>query len=83
MELKDTVDMMLSPDYKERFRAEYFQTKERYQRLHLMIVKYEVGKLDFEPDCPLDLLKRQAKAMGEYLYVLEMRSHLENIDLEQ
>ena len=82
MQIKDTVNLMLSDSYKDRFRAEYFQTKERYQRLHLMIVKNEVGVLDFQPDCPLDLLKRQAKAMGEYLYVLEMRAHLEKIDLE-
>ena len=33
MEFKDTVDMMLSDDYKERFKAEYYQTKERYERL--------------------------------------------------
>lgn len=83
MPLKNTVDLMLSDDYKDRFRAEYYQTKERYQRLHLMIIKYEVGTLDFQPSCPLDLLKRQAKAMGEYLYVLEMRAQLEEIDLEQ
>lgn len=82
MPLKNTVDLMLSDNYKDRFRAEYYQTKERYQRLHLMIIKYEVGKLDFQPDCPLELLKRQAKAMGEYLYVLEMRAQLEEIDLK-
>lgn len=82
MPLKNTVDLMLSDNYKDRFRAEYYQTKERYQRLHLMIIKYEAGTLDFQPDCPLDLLKRQAKAMGEYLYVLEMRAQLEEIDLE-
>ena len=82
MPLKNTVDLMLSDNYKDRFRAEYYQTKERYQRLHLMIIKYEAGTLDFQPDCPLDLLKRQAKAMGEYLYVLEMRAQLEEIDLK-
>ena len=82
MPLKNTVDLMLSDNYKDRFRAEYFQTKERYQRLHLMIIKYEAGTLDFQPDCQLELLKRQAKAMGEYLYVLEMRAQLEEIDLE-
>lgn len=27
MQLKDTRDMMTSMDYKERFKAEYFQTK--------------------------------------------------------
>lgn len=82
MTLKNTVDLMLSDNYKDRFRAEYYQTKERYQRLHLMIIKYEAGTLDFQPDCPLELLKRQAKAMGEYLYVLEMRAQLEEIDLK-
>lgn len=82
MSIQDTVSLMLSDNYKDRFCAEYFQTKERYQRLHLMIVKYEVDALGFQPDCPLDLLKRQAKAMGEYLYVLEMRAQLEKIDLE-
>lgn len=82
MPLKNTVDLMLSDNYKDRFRAEYYQTKERYQRLRLMIIKYEAGALDFQPDCPLELLKRQAKAMGEYLYVLEMRAQLEEIDLE-
>lgn len=79
---KNTVDLMLSDNYKDRFRAEYYQTKERYQRLHLMIIKYEAGTLDFQSDCPLELLKRQAKAMGEYLYVLEMRAQLEEIDLK-
>lgn len=82
MPLKNTVDLMLSDNYKDRFRAEYYQTKERYQRLHLMIIKYEAGTLDFQPDCPLELLKRQAKAMGEYLYVLEMRAQLDEIDLK-
>ena len=82
MPLKNTVDLMLSDNYKDRFRAEYYQTKERYQRLHPMIIKYEAGTLDFQSDCPLELLKRQAKAMGEYLYVLEMRAQLEEIDLK-
>lgn len=27
MELKDTIELMNSTDYKERFRAEYYQTK--------------------------------------------------------
>ena len=33
MELKDTIDGMISNDYRERFKAEYRQTKERYERL--------------------------------------------------
>lgn len=29
MELKDTVELMNSDDYKDRFKAEYYQTKIR------------------------------------------------------
>lgn len=80
--LKQTVDMMLSEDYKERFKAEYYQTKIRYQKLHNMIVKYEAGTLDFEPKCEIDLLKSQAKSMGQYLYTLEVRAQIEGIDIQ-
>ncbi len=81
MELQDTVEMMLSGDYKERFKAEYWQTKIRYQRLHNMIVKYEAGTLNFEPSCSLDLFKSQASNMGKYLYTLEIRAEIEHIEL--
>lgn len=36
MELKDTIELMNSTDYKERFRAEYYQTKIRYDKLDKM-----------------------------------------------
>ena len=82
MELKDTIELMGSEDFKERFRAEYFQTKIRYDKLYSMIVKYEAGKLNFTPKCSLDLLKNQAKAMKDYLYILEMRATIEGINLD-
>ncbi len=81
MELMETVELMGSSDYKDRFKAEYYQTKIRYEKLHLMIVKYEAGTLDFEPTCPITLLKDQAKHMGMYLYTLEMRAQMEGIVL--
>ncbi len=81
MELKDTVNMMQSDDYKERFKAEYWQTKIRYDKLHAMIIKYEVGHLDFRPSATLEVHKQQAQAMGKYLYVLEMRAELEDVEL--
>ena len=81
MELKDTIEMMQSEDFKERFIAEYAQTKIRYEKLHRTIVKYEAGKLSFTPKCPIELLKEQAKYMGQYLYVLEVRAEIENIEL--
>lgn len=81
MELKDTILMMQSEDYKERFKAEYYQTKIRYEKLHKMIVKYEASKLEFTPSCSIDLLKKQAAAMGQYLYTLEVRAAVEDIEL--
>lgn len=81
IDLKDTTELMLSDDYKDRFRAEYLQTKIRYEKLHKMVVKYEAGTLNFKPNCGLDLLKAQKKAMGEYLYCLELRAEIEHIDL--
>lgn len=80
-ELKDTVDMMNSDDYKERFVAEYEQLDIRITKLRNMVIKYEAGKLDFTPNCPLDLLKRQLNAMIQYKYALEVRAQIEEIDL--
>lgn len=81
MELQDTIELMQSKDYKERFKAEYYQTKIRYEKLHKMVIKYEAGTLNFTPNCSLELLKRQAAAMGNYLYCLEMRAEIEGIEL--
>lgn len=81
MELKDTAKLMESADFKERFKAEYFQTKIRYDKLHAMVVKMEAGTLNFTPTCPIDLFKKQLSNMGGYLYVLEVRAQLEGIDL--
>ena len=81
MELKDTIELMNSEDYKERFKAEYLQTKIRYDKLHKMIIKYEAGTLDFEPSCNLSLLTQQANFMGNYLRILEIRAEIEKIEL--
>lgn len=81
MELKDTVESMLSEDYKERFKAEYYQTKTRYEKLHNMIVKYEAKTIGFDPLCSIDLFKKQASNMGQYLYCLEVRAEIEGIEL--
>ena len=43
MELKDTIKLMNSDDYKDRFKAEYYQTKIRYDKLHQMLIKNEAG----------------------------------------
>ena len=82
MELKDTVDLMNSEDYNDRLKAEYFQTKIRYDNLHKMLVKRAAGTLDFEPKCSVALLTEQKRYMGEYLRVLETRAEIEGISLE-
>ena len=81
MELKDTIEMMSSEDYKERFKAEYYQAKIRYDKLHKMVVRYEANKLDFKPSCSIELLKSQKSAMGQYLYALEVRALIEGVEL--
>ena len=82
MGLKHTIPLMQSADYKERFNAEFWQTRIRYSKLHQMLIKAEAGTLEFEPKCDLELLRKQKKIMGEYLYILEVRAEVEGIDLE-
>lgn len=82
MELKDTIELMNSKDYKERFKAEYLQTKIRYDKLDAMTVKYEAGTLNFTPSCSLEILKEQKKYMGNYIRMLKIRAEIENIELE-
>lgn len=41
MELKDTVELMLSDDYRDRMKAEYWKTKIRYDKLDRMTIKLE------------------------------------------
>lgn len=83
MTLNDTISMMDNADYRERFKAEYHQTKIRYEKLHKMVVKYEAGTLNFTPKCSIELLKEQKKHMGLYLNCLEIRAEIEGIDLTE
>lgn len=79
--LQDTKFLMNSNDYKDRFVVEYWQTEIRYAKLHEMTVKYQASKLDFTPNCPLDVLLKQKVAMGQYLNMLEIRAEIEGINL--
>ena len=82
----DTVDGMLSPDYRERFKAEYQQTKIRYEKLKAFNNRIEAATITNKVempnhDCPADLLIEQEFAMGEYLHILEVRAEIEGIKL--
>lgn len=79
---EETVPMMESEDYKERFKAEYYQTRIRYQKLCGMLNDWENGKLNFEPTCPKAVLERQMQIMNEYLRIMFERAKWEGIELE-
>lgn len=85
MELKETIELMCSENYKERFVAEYHQVKIRYEKLKNFCNKIEVetmlGKEETKHDCPLGLLREQQEYMGLYLSILEKRALIENVEL--
>ena len=98
MELKDTIAGMTSPDYKERFKAEYQQTKIRHTKLKALLNKWDAWKstfvgeglaklplenaLGFKPSCSYEILREQQACMGQYLHCLEVRAVIEGVDLE-
>lgn len=89
MELKDTVELMNSEHFGDRLKAEYWQTKIRYEKLKDTCNRYEASQyappntsfLKHEPKCSLGLLREQQNFMGHYLHILEIRAILYGIDL--
>ena len=82
MKLEETVEMMKSADYKERFKAEYYQLVIRYKGLKSMLDKWDNGTLEFKPTCPRSTYNIQIKAMTDYIAILEARAMMEGIELE-
>lgn len=81
MDLKDTVNLMESTDYKERFKAEYEQMRIRFEKLNAMLDKWDAGTLQFTPTCPRSTYNLQIRAMADYLAVLEARAVMEGVSL--
>ena len=81
MKLQDTVDLMLGTDFKDRFKAEYYQLDNRIAGLQRMLKGYKVGTLEFTPNCPYRILYEQLMYMKAYRDVLEARAEIENIEL--
>ena len=67
--------------YKQRFINEYRELSDRREKLASIITGYELGTLDFEPDCPIGLLSDQLEAMDRYSEILEARAAVEGIEL--
>lgn len=88
--LVDTSNMMLSEYKEDNFRAEYYQTKIRYEKLKKINTKLEAQKMagcDIDMklvnNCPYELLRKQQSVMGEYLHILELRSVIQGISIEE
>lgn len=81
MELQDTIDLMKSSDFKDRFKAEYYQLKIRTEKLANMLDKYKAGTLEFTPKCSIELLSAQCELMKSYLRTLEERAVIESVEL--
>lgn len=87
IELKHTTELMNSSDYRERFVAEYLQTKIRYEKLktfntHIRAAEVSPNVNEPKHDCPYYVLEGQQNLMGQYLHHLEIRAVIEGIDLE-
>lgn len=80
--LAATAALMTSEDYKDRFKAEYIQLKNRYEGLKRMTDNWDNGTLSFTPTCPRVTYNFQLRAMKEYLDILEIRAKIEGINLE-
>lgn len=67
MELKDTVDLMLSDDWKDRLKAEYMQCLIRIRKLQAALHQNQMGSWERE------VLTQQMHAMCGYCGVLASR----------
>lgn len=81
MKLNETIEMMNSSDFKERFKAEYYQLKIRRDSLQNMLVKYKNDDLPFMPNCSYELLHKQLIFMDCYMNILSERAMIEGIEL--
>lgn len=81
MELRDTIMLMASADYKKRFKAEYYQNKIRYDKLKAMLEDWDSDQLNFVPTCPRSIYDLQISFMKSYLSILEARAKIEKIAL--
>ena len=80
-ELIDSIELMLSDDYKDRFKAEYMQLKIRHAKLSNSLRDYVVGRGHIKFSRDYGLLLKQAKLMDELLMILRVRAQIEGIDL--
>lgn len=79
MDMEDTMAYMISKNYQRRFIAEYWQVKNRYERLKMMIENWY--NLKIKPVCEKEIYIEQLSYMKGYLDILEKRAIKEGIEL--
>lgn len=79
--LNETIKLMNSDDFKERFKAEYYQVKIRAKNLEKMLAQYKNGTLSFTPNCSYEILYEQLIFMRHYMGILIRRAYIEGIEL--
>ena len=82
MDLQTITSLMLSNDYKDRMKGEYYHLINRKENLEAVVNLWDAGKLPFTPDCPRSIFDLQLKAMNDYKAILEARAKIENIKLD-
>lgn len=81
MTLADTVELMESDDYEDRFKAEFYQTRIRMFKLIDMLDRWDAGTLGFAPASARYLYLMQVKGMGLQLRAMRRRAKAEGIKL--
>ena len=81
MDLQNITKLMLSQDYKERMKGEYYHLLNRKENLEAVLKLWDSGKLTFTPDCPRSIYDLQMRAMSDYKAVLEARAKIEGVAL--
>ena len=75
-----TIDLRTSPDWKQRMKGEYLSLKEKTEKLHKTLIKWDAGTVVPQCNTPIEVLQTQYKHMTNYLNTLEVRMELEGID---
>ena len=73
MELKDTVKLMLSDDWRDRLKAEWLQLTIRCRKLSDFINAADRGEKKYKSDRDKFHMKKQREAMYGYIIALEHR----------
>lgn len=82
-ELRETVDLMLSDNFRDRLKAEYWQNVIRYNALSMYIDKLKNSKNPYESPVPIKSLERQLTYMSLMNGVLEERLAADDINADE